>query len=83
MLLQTISRLTPLLNDPELEKKIDEAASKTEVKQSATMMNEDAAMIGGDEVEKPIKGSIKKVVIKTVLSICKLLQATMLCFPRL
>ena len=42
---QTITRLSPMLNDPELLKKVEAAASKNEVPQPMqTMMNEDAQM---------------------------------------
>jgi len=50
---ETIKRLTPLLNDPELVKKVDEAAGKTAVEQGNTAMNEDAVM--NDEMKEKLK----------------------------
>ncbi len=40
-LTQTVKRLTPLLRDPELEKKIDKAADKAPVQQQTVTANED------------------------------------------
>ena len=60
-LTETIKRLTPLLNDPNLEEKIDEAAGKTAPPQQVTtMMNEDAMMLGDDVKEKKFKDKLPK-----------------------
>ncbi len=45
----SIKRLTPLLNDPELGKKVDEAAGKTTASKEPTMMQGDEAMEVMDE----------------------------------
>jgi uncharacterized protein (DUF1800 family) len=45
----SIKRLTPLLNDPELGKKVDEAAGKTATSQQATMMQNNETMQSNDE----------------------------------
>ena len=45
----SIKRLTPLLNDPELGKKVDEAAGKTTMSQQATMMQSDEMMQSNEE----------------------------------
>lgn len=49
---ETIKRLTPLLNDPELAKKVDDAASKTDTAKSAEMNNEDVTMMEEKKVGK-------------------------------
>ncbi|MEO5999622.1 MAG: DUF1800 domain-containing protein [Chitinophagaceae bacterium] len=51
---ETIKRLTPLLNDPNLTKKVDEAAGKT-VLPSATAMEENAMMMNEDIKEKKLR----------------------------
>ncbi len=57
---ETIKRLTPLLNNPDLEKKIDEAAGKTASSQQANIgMNEDAMVIE-DATNKKINDKIGK-----------------------
>lgn len=53
-LTETISRLSPMLNDPQLIKKVEEAASKNSAAQAVPgMMNEDA-QIPEDRAEKPL-----------------------------
>lgn len=49
---QTIKRLTPMLNDPELINKVDQAASKATIPSAAStnMMNADDSMTGNDEM---------------------------------
>lgn len=52
---QTIKRLTPLLNDPELIKKVDEAAGKTVVAKTAMKDDEETmeeGMMKGDSKQK-------------------------------
>ena len=50
---ETIKRLTPLLTDPDLEKKVDEAAGKTAtVSQAQDMQTEDPAAINEEFKEK-------------------------------
>jgi hypothetical protein len=58
---QTIKRLTPLLHDPKLGKKIDKAAGKTPLAQSTDMatVNEDAEM-EVDKIENDDQKSSKK-----------------------
>ncbi len=60
---QTIKRLTPLLNDPELGKKVDEAAGKTEQAKAAMQddnnMMEDGNMMEQTKTKKP-EGKIAK-----------------------
>jgi uncharacterized protein (DUF1800 family) len=57
---ETIKRLTPMLNDPELVKKIDEAANKATVQtQTGGGMNEDA-MINNDMDDVPARAGIGK-----------------------
>ena len=55
---ETIRRLTPLLNDPEIGKKVDAAASRAPLKGNPALM--DAELIPEDEVEKRGKGQLKK-----------------------
>ena len=53
---QTIARLSPMLNDPELLKKVEAAASKNEVSQPLqTMTNEDAQMMSERSTDPPLK----------------------------
>ena len=54
---ETVKRLTPLLNDPELENKISAAADKNSVQQT-TMVNNDILM--GDEMEDGAEKKGKK-----------------------
>jgi uncharacterized protein (DUF1800 family) len=59
---QTIARLSPMLNDPELLKKVEAAASKNEVPQPPqTMMNEDAQMSNEASSEPKIKNNFKNL----------------------
>ncbi len=53
---QTIKRLTPLLNDPDLIKKVDEAAAKTTV---APVAGNDAAMNDGMMERKTAEKAVK------------------------
>lgn len=53
-LTETVKRLTPLLRDPELEKKIDKAADKAPVQQQMANANEDG-MTDEDVTEKTTK----------------------------
>lgn len=58
---ETVKRLTPLLNDPDLEKKIDEAAGKNAPPQQAMVTNEDAMMTDDiPEGKKTKEPSFKK-----------------------
>ena len=44
---ETVKRLTPMLNDPQLQKKIDEAAGKTATSQAAVIEDgDDDEMMG-------------------------------------
>jgi uncharacterized protein (DUF1800 family) len=57
---QTIERLRPMLNDPDLQKKIEEAASKNAVPQEkGTMMEEDAAMMDAAKEKPAVKASLR------------------------
>ncbi len=61
---QTIKQLTPMLNDPELIKKVDEAAGKTDgaktaMKDDDTMMDE-GMMMDDTKVKKKPEGKIQK-----------------------
>jgi uncharacterized protein (DUF1800 family) len=49
---ETIKRLSPMLTDPELEKKVREAAEKTETARSADMQHEEEMMMGDDKKKK-------------------------------
>lgn len=44
---ETVKRLTPLLNDPELQKKVDDAAVKTDSYKSAVQEDDDDEMMPG------------------------------------
>jgi hypothetical protein len=54
----TIRRLAPLLNDPDIGKKVDAAASKTPLKENAAML--DSELIPEDEAETPNEKSMRK-----------------------
>lgn len=55
---RTIARLSPMLNDPELLKKVDAAASKNKVPQPMqAMMNEDAKMTNERSTDPPLKNN--------------------------
>lgn len=62
---ETVKRLTPLINDPNLEKKVDDAAGKA-APQQAMAPNEDAMMMTGEMKttkkvkEQPVKKGISK-----------------------
>jgi hypothetical protein len=57
---ETIKRLAPLLNDPDLEQKIDQAAGKTTATQPTNIeMNEDP-MMNGNAAGKNIKDKVVK-----------------------
>lgn len=57
---QTMDRLRPLLNDPELQKKIEDAASRNTVPQTKnTMMDEDLALIGTSNQDKAENLSVR------------------------
>ncbi len=59
-LTETISRLSPMLNDPRLIKKVEEAASKNSAAQPVPgMMNEDA-QIPEERTEKPLNQLMQK-----------------------
>lgn len=47
----SIKRLTPLLNDPELGKKVDEAAGKTATSKQAAMMQNNETMQSNEEMD--------------------------------
>lgn len=53
---QTIKRLTPLLNDPELNKKVDQAAEKTVATASAGIINNEDVMMAEDIKDKKLQG---------------------------
>jgi len=55
---ETVKRLTPLLNDPNLVKKVNDAAAKTAPPQTAAMQGDD--MMGGDLKDKKPKEKISK-----------------------
>ncbi len=56
---ETIARLKPLLNNPNLEKSVANAAEKNlPPKQKDTMLNEDANMIGDDMQNQKVKKTI-------------------------
>ncbi|MBC7873085.1 MAG: DUF1800 family protein, partial [Ferruginibacter sp.] len=61
---QTIKRLTPMLNDPELVKKVDEAAGKTEVAKAAMKddedMIEDGKMMDDTQPKKKAGANVSK-----------------------
>ena len=64
-LTQTVKRLTPLLNDPNLVKKVDDAAVKntpvvTNTKSSDMSMSAEMNMEKESNKEKPIKGGFRK-----------------------
>ncbi|HCN83347.1 MAG TPA: DUF1800 domain-containing protein, partial [Sphingobacteriaceae bacterium] len=54
---ETIKRLAPMLNDPDLVKKVDEAAGKTVVPAQPGMKNEDAVIMDKDPKEEKIAKS--------------------------
>jgi uncharacterized protein (DUF1800 family) len=57
---ETVKRLTPLLNDPNLVKKVDEAAGKTVTAQETnTMKNQDVAMKEDVMMNDPKEGKVK------------------------
>ena len=59
---QTIARLSPMLNDPELLKKVEAAALKNEVPQPMqTMVNEDAQMRNEVMSNTPLKNKPKSL----------------------
>jgi len=59
---QTIARLSPMLNDPELLKKVEAAALKNEVPQPMqTMVNEDALMRNEVMSNTPLKNKPKSL----------------------
>lgn len=65
---ETVKRLTPMLNDPELGSKVEKAAEKTRVLQPAnTMMNEDAELMTGIQTDSTIKkkGQGKNTAVQT------------------
>ena len=55
---ETVKRLTPLLNDPDLDKKVDEAAGKTAPPQQAGMETNQDAMMSADITEKKVKDKV-------------------------
>jgi hypothetical protein len=58
---RTIERLRPMLNDPELQKKIEEAASKNTAPQEKVTVMDEAPSITGPESMKPaVKASERK-----------------------
>jgi uncharacterized protein (DUF1800 family) len=61
---QTIKQLTPMLNDPELIKKVDEAAGKTDAAKAAMKdddnMMEDGIMMDDTKAKKKPEGKIQK-----------------------
>jgi hypothetical protein len=65
---ETIKRLTPMLNDPDLVKKIDEAAGKTMVPAQPGMKNEDAVIMDNDPKASQAAGKAAKEAGKNTLS---------------
>ncbi|SKB37909.1 DUF1800 domain-containing protein [Daejeonella lutea] len=58
---QTVDRLRPMLNDPELQKKIEVAASKNAVPEtSATMVDPGVVMMDGTKEKQSAQGSVKR-----------------------
>ncbi len=58
---QTIDRLRPMLNDPDLQKKIEDAASKNAVPQEkATMMEEDVTTMDMSTEKQKVQASVKR-----------------------
>jgi uncharacterized protein (DUF1800 family) len=57
---QTIARLTPMLNDPNLVKKIDEAAGKTTAPADMNSMNSDDMMMSDKSQGKALKAKTNK-----------------------
>ncbi|MES3018494.1 MAG: DUF1800 domain-containing protein [Bacteroidota bacterium] len=58
---QTIDRLRPMLNDPDLQKKVEAAASKNTVAQDKeTMAGETSSMMDGSKDEKVAQASVKR-----------------------
>ena len=57
----TVKRLQPLLNDPELSKKVDAAAGKTSTAQASMIEQEDELMMNErDKKSKPAKEKVNK-----------------------
>jgi uncharacterized protein (DUF1800 family) len=66
---ETIKRLTPMLNDPDLVKKVDEAAGKTVVPEQPGMIkNENTIMIENDPKTDKVAGKPAKGLGKNSLS---------------
>ncbi len=57
---ETVKRLTPLLNDPDLDKKVDEAAGKAAPPQQVAMETNQDAMMSDDITEKKSKDKVNK-----------------------
>lgn len=57
---ETLRRLTPMLNDPKLLNKVEEAAQKASpAMEMNSMMNEDAVIMDENKIEKPAAKSYK------------------------
>lgn len=62
---ETIKRLTPMLNDPTLVAKVEEAANKSVVTEKPAMMvNEDAIIMGNDQKAEKLNGKSYKAKAK-------------------
>lgn len=57
---QTVKQLTPLLHDPELEKKIDQAAAKETAPSTQSKTNDSESMADGDMKENSMEKGISK-----------------------
>ncbi len=66
---ETIKRLTPLLNDPGLVKKVDEAASKTPVTKPVNVVNDDNSMMGDEMKDNKQKQQQDKILAKNANTI--------------
>jgi uncharacterized protein (DUF1800 family) len=57
---ETVKRLTPLLNDPDLDKKVDEAAGKTSPPSQVNMETNQDAMMNDDITGKKVNDKVNK-----------------------
>ncbi|MHB1177984.1 MAG: DUF1800 family protein, partial [Daejeonella sp.] len=73
----TIARLRPMMNDPQLQAKVEEAASKRDSSESRADMAEDQAMIAPDDPQakgkvkntSPVQGSAANSMLSQVVGI--------------
>ena len=57
---ETVKRLTPLLNDPDLDKKVDEAAGKTAPQRDLTMATNQDIKMSDDMLNNQVKDKVSK-----------------------